>query len=222
MMNIKKILSVSAIVLTLLAQPAAHTAYAKETTNLLYLGSWDGEVSTVQQILQNKGYFNHEVTGYYGHITKSAVKDFQRDSNLKIDGIVGSQTRAKLYADSYTQDDLYWLSRIAHAEAQGEGYSGMLAVANCVLNRVESYEFPNTIKGVIFDTKYGVQYQPTVNGAIYNTPSATAVNAAKAALEGVNNVGKSLYFFNPQKATSNWISKNRTYYKTIGNHAFYL
>ncbi len=226
MFNIKKILSISAIsflTVTLLAQPAVqNTAFAKETTNLLYLGSWDSEVKTVQQILQDKGYFNHEVTGYYGTITKSAVKSFQKDCDIVIDGIVGSQTRAKLYGDAYTEDDLYWLSRLVHAEAQGEGYNGMLAVANCVLNRVESKDFPDTVKGVIFDRKYGVQYQPTANGAIYNTPSDTAVKAAKSALEGANNIGKSMYFFNPKKATSNWISKNRTYYATIGNHKFYL
>ncbi len=221
--NMRKILSISLVSLALLAQPIKYnTVLAKETTNLLYLGSWDSEVSTVQKILQNKGYFNHEVTGYYGTITKSAVENFQKDCNIRIDGIVGSQTRGKLYGSPYSEDDLYWLSRIVHAEAQGEGYQGMLAVANCVLNRVESKDFPDTVKGVIFDRKHGVQYQPTANGTIYNTPSSVATGAAKAALEGTNNIGKSMYFFNPKKATSNWIVNNRTYYTTIGNHAFYL
>ena len=47
---------------------------------------------------------------------------------------------------SYSENDLYWLSRIIEAEASGESFNGKIAVGNCVLNRVKSSEFPNTIK----------------------------------------------------------------------------
>jgi N-acetylmuramoyl-L-alanine amidase len=123
---------------------------------------------------------------------------------------------------NYSENDLYWLSRIIHAEASGEPFDGKVAVGNVVLNRVRSKNYPNTVYGVIFDKKHGVQYQPTINGAIYNSPSSESMKAAKAAVNGNNNVGKSMFFFNPKKSTSNWISKNRTYYTTIGNHKFYL
>ena len=213
-------LSLTAVITAL---GAGFTTADAASMKLLYIGSWDSEVPQVQQILADKGYFNHEVTGYYGKITAAAVKKFQADLGIRCDGIVGDETRSKLYDSvSYNADDVYWLARIAHAEAQGEGYSGMLAVANCIINRTQSADFPNTVKGVIFDTKYGVQYQPTVNGTIYNTPCDTAVEAAKNALNGHNNVGSSMYFFNPNKATSTWIANNRQYYTTIGNHAFYL
>lgn len=122
----------------------------------------------------------------------------------------------------YSQEDLYWLSRIVHAESQGESMTGKIAVANVVLNRVESSLFDNTIHGVIFDRKYGVQFTPTANGTIYNTPSGDSVIAAKRALFGENTAGKSLYFLNPKISTSFWIVNNRIFYKTIGNHDFYL
>jgi len=39
------------------------------------------------------GYFDyHECTGYYGRITEAAVRRFQEDCGLKVDGIAGSQT----------------------------------------------------------------------------------------------------------------------------------
>ena len=125
------------------------------------------------------------------------------------------------YVRPYRDDEIFWLARIIYAESRGEPMNGKIAVANTVLNRVASSEFPNTIYSVIFDRKYAVQYQPTVNGEIYNTPDNASVVAAKRALEGENMVGDCLYFLNPRIATNNWIVLNRQYYTTIGNHDFY-
>ncbi len=122
----------------------------------------------------------------------------------------------------YTEDELYWLSRIVSAEAQGEINRGKVAVANVVLNRVESNEFPNTIYGVIFDKKYGVQFTPILNGTIYNVPTQESIVAAKRALLGEKASSDCLYFLNPKTAQSSWITQNREFYKTIGNHDFYL
>ena len=115
-----------------------------------------------------------------------------------------------------------WLSRIIHAESRGEPIDGKIAVGNVILNRVKSHEFPNTIYNVIFDRKPSVQFEPIINGSIYNSPGKDSIKAAKHALSGTDVAGKSLYFFNPKIATSSWISKNRPYFKTIHNHDFYL
>ena len=122
----------------------------------------------------------------------------------------------------YTITDLDWLAKIVHAEAQGETHNGKVAVANVVLNRKESKEFPDSIYDVVFDKKYGVQFTPTINGAIHNNPSKESYKAAKQALFGNNIVDNCLYFLNPKKASSFWIVNNRTFFKTIGNHDFYL
>ncbi|TCT15721.1 N-acetylmuramoyl-L-alanine amidase [Natranaerovirga pectinivora] len=123
---------------------------------------------------------------------------------------------------SYTEDELFWLARIVHAEASGEPYAGKLAVANVIINRKNSSEFPNSIYGVIFDRNHGVQFTPISNGTIYNTPNADSIRAAREALEGHNNIGNSLFFLNPAKATTFWITANRPYITTIAGHAFYL
>lgn len=122
----------------------------------------------------------------------------------------------------YTEEDLYWLSRIVSSEAMAEPYEGKLAVANVIINRKKNNEYPNTIKAVIFDKNYGYQFTPVLNGTIYNTPTAESIKAAKEALEGKNNIGNALFFVNPKKTSLNWIQSNRTYYKTIKNHEFYL
>ncbi len=54
------------------------------------------EVLTLQVYLKGLGYFTHELTSYFGSITKQSVKDFQKANGLVSDGIVGKATWAKL------------------------------------------------------------------------------------------------------------------------------
>lgn len=121
----------------------------------------------------------------------------------------------------YSEDDVYWLSRIISAESQGEPLEGKLAVGNVVLNRVKSSQFPNTIYGVIFDRKWGVQFTPVANGTVYHTPTPESIIAAKMCLEGTNIVGNSLYFLDPSKSRNFWVMENRPFVTTIGCHWFY-
>lgn len=203
---------------------------------LLRLGSRGTEVNKLQRELKSRGYFTHwRTTEYFGTITQSAVIRFQRDNGLMVDGIVGSQTRTALYGgqsnststnrSGVTQrdrDNIYWLARIIHAEAQGEPYTGQVAVGNVVMNRVATPGFPNTIYNVIFEYTNGIpQFSPVADGSIYNTPSTSSMNAAQEAYWGKKPVGNALYFFNPKKAAGSWIVRTRQYLTTIGNHAFY-
>lgn len=116
----------------------------------------------------------------------------------------------------YSDEDLYWMSRIITAEARGESLEGQIAVGNVIMNRVASDYFPNTVYEVVFD---GIQFTPAVTGAIYNTPTEQCILAARLALEGVRTVGDSLYF----SATTNcWANGSRGYYGVIGGHYFYI
>lgn len=121
----------------------------------------------------------------------------------------------------YDADALLWLSRIISAESEGEPFLGKVAVGNVILNRVKCPDFPDSIWGVIFDRNWGVQFEPTINGRIYMTPTNESVLAAKMCLEGVSVVGDSLYFLNPAKSTNFWIMQNRSYVTAIGDHLFY-
>lgn len=134
----------------------------------------------------------------------------------------GVYVPSKYCANDYSADDVLWLSRIVHAESEGEPLKGQIAVANVVLNRVKDNDYPDTIYGVIFDRNYGVQFQPIANGTIYNKPSRNSVSAAKRAVNGENYIGNCLYFLNERIATNKWIVSNRKYYTTINNHSFYL
>jgi len=123
--------------------------------------------------------------------------------------------------DFYNQNDLYWLSKIIHAESRGEPLIGKLAVGNVVLNRVDSDEFPDTIYDVIFDRKNGVQFSPTADGAINLTAGEESILAAKLCLEDTRLSDSILYFLNQKLATSFWIVYNCDYVVSIGCHDFY-
>lgn len=121
----------------------------------------------------------------------------------------------------YDEEDVYWLSKIIHAEAQGEPFDGKLAVGNVIMNRVESDEFPDTVYDVIFDDDHGVQFTPTVNGAIEQEPNEEAVIAAKLCLDDAVLNEHMLYFLNESIAASLWIPQNCKFVMAIGDHTFY-
>lgn len=122
----------------------------------------------------------------------------------------------------HSQEDLYWLSRVISAESRGESLYGQIAVGNVVLNRLRDPAFPDTIRGVVFDTKNAVQFEPTANGTIYHDPTAQSILAARLVLNGADAVGECLYFFNPSLSQGTWIREHRPYHTTIGCHRFYL
>lgn len=121
----------------------------------------------------------------------------------------------------YDADEVYWLSRIIYSEAGIEPFRGQIAVGNVVLNRLEDDAFPDTIYDVVFDWRFGVQFSPTANGTIYQTPSDESVIAAKICLEGYTVSDDILYFINASLAKNFWVPQNRDYVMTISGHDFY-
>lgn len=85
---------------------------------------------------------------------------------------------------SYSDDDLYYLSRTIWAEARGEGRHGMMHVGSVVLNRVKSPRWPSTIKSVVLQRNQFTVWRPNVSPRIRSVTEsertyATAVEVAK-------------------------------------------
>ena len=72
------------------------TYYYAVKLPLLKPGMEDDAVTTVQQLLTAKGYYEEDWDGVYGELTKRSVMAFQADNNLETDGEVGGQTWGKL------------------------------------------------------------------------------------------------------------------------------
>nr|WP_256521737.1 cell wall hydrolase [Halobacillus sp. A5] len=108
------------------------------------------------------------------------------------------------------------LNRLVEAEAKGESYAGKVAVATVVLNRVESDRFPDSIHGVIHD---GYQFSPVLNGSINEPAGQESKDAVEEALDYQGYDQDSIFFYNPDKADSSYLSSQEVT-TVIGNHVF--
>ena len=120
---------------------------------------------------------------------------------------------------SYSASDteLAWLAATIQAEADGESYTGKLAVGSVIMNRVKSSAFPNTVIAVITQNMQFASYRSgKVELIVSNGPNSTCVRAAQEVLNGAR-VGDYLFFMTRYWADYYGIAE----YTMIGNHAFF-
>lgn len=188
------------------------------------VGSSGEAVREIQQRLKDWGYYKGEVDGKYGLETQDAVIAFQKKHGIAVDGKVGTQTAAKLGVEppggssggGGHSNDVYLLARLVYGEARGETYTGQVAVAAVVLNRVESSLFPNSIAKVIYQSG---AFSVVDDGQINLAPDRDALSAARDAMNGWDPSGGALFYYNPDK-TSNRYIRSRPVITSIGEHVF--
>ncbi|WFR62569.1 cell wall hydrolase [Paenibacillus amylolyticus] len=133
-----------------------------------------------------------------------------------------SQDESKLATWSYSVSDkeLHLLQKIVMAEAEGEPYEGKVAVANVVLNRLRSANFPDTIYKVIYQKS---QFSPVANGRLKRVvPNEDSIKAVNAALNGKKEVADDTYYFlSLTLADDLTVARSQKKVKTIGHHTFY-
>ncbi len=125
-----------------------------------------------------------------------------------------------------TQRERAVLERIVEAEATGKDQKSKILVANVILNRVRSEEFPDTIEGVVFQRENGkVQFSPTADGRYDSVTitKSTKISVTKA-LEGADYSEGALYFVektmaNPRNVS--WFESSLTRLFTYQGHSFY-
>lgn len=160
------------------------------------MGSVGGEVSQIQSVLKDEGYYTGNIDGIVGSATLSALNITQ--SNV------------------YNSADYELLARIISAEAHGETYLGQIAVGAVVLNRVEHPSFPDTVSGVVYQNG---AFSCLYDGQFYEPIADSAYSAARDALNGLDPTSGAIYYYNPTTATAKWIF-SRPVITTIGNHVF--
>lgn len=97
--------------------------------------------------------------------------------------------------ESIAAGDLEIFAALIECEAGSTNYEWMLAVASVVVNRMNSSYYPNTLRGVIYQSG---QFPPATNGLVDKVLKRGIKNsckqAAEDALAGKNNVGSCLSF----------------------------
>lgn len=122
----------------------------------------------------------------------------------------------------YSQKDYEVLKRIVEAEAGICDMKGRILVANVIINRVRSGEFPNNITDVVYQRS---QFSPVTDGRI-NTCSVTdeTVEAVNRALAGEDYSNGALYFMNRGRSHSSnvrWFDGKLTFLFQHEKHEFF-
>jgi N-acetylmuramoyl-L-alanine amidase len=129
---------------------------------------------------------------------------------------VGQAEKAINLPDGFTANDLKLMANAVYGEARGEPYTGQVAVAAVILNRVKDARFPNTVSGVIFEP---LAFTAVADGQIWLEPNESSKRAVQDAINGWDPTGGLVYYYNPATATSQWMF-NRQVVKQIGKHVF--
>lgn len=116
----------------------------------------------------------------------------------------------------YSQQDIHDLARLVFGEARGEPFTGQVAVAAVVINRLESGKFGNSIQQIIYEPG---AFTAISDGQFYLTPDDGAYRAVDAALGGWDPSGGAVFYWNPVTATNKWVW-SRTIINSIGKHVF--
>lgn len=122
---------------------------------------------------------------------------------------------------NYSQSEIDLFARLVHSEAGSEPYTGQVAVAASVLNRLDSPRYPYTLSGVIYQIIDGCyQYSPVLDGRINLPANQTAYQAVYDALAGWDPSQNALGFYNPAKTSNQWVRQQQVT-TVIGNHVFF-
>lgn len=127
---------------------------------------------------------------------------------------------------SISAKDYEALTRIVEAEATNEDEIGKILIANVVLNRVKSSNFPDNIYDVIHQKIKGkAQFSPIDDGRYYKLKVTNSTKqAVESAFNGEDYSQGALFFVARSLASSNavsWFDKNLTKVLKHGVHEFF-
>ena len=96
---------------------------------------------------------------------------------------------------SATASDVELLAALLECEAGSSNYEALLAVGSVVVNRMKSRHYPDTVRGVIYQTgQFPPAHDGKVDKVLKRGVKDLCVTAAQDALAGKNNVGDCLQF----------------------------
>lgn len=148
-----------------------------------------------------------ELTEYKAELerAKAEAKKAEEEAKKKVEAIPPQKEEVKTDAEndtdeddsqiSATASDVELLAALLECEAGTSNYEALLAVGSVVVNRMKSRYYPNTVRGVIYQSG---QFPPAHNGKVDKVLKRgvkdLCLTAAKDALSGKNNVGDCLQF----------------------------
>ena len=156
--------------------------------------------------------------------TGTSAKDSKNAK--KTDAKKSDKDKADKYLVDLSDGDVDILERIVEAEATGEDIKGKILVANVILNRVKDGDFPDSIKGVVFQKDGGTyQFSPIKDNRYWSVKvSKDTVKAVDRVRKGEDYSKGALYFSARSRADKNsmrWFDSHLDYLFRYGGHEFF-
>lgn len=146
-------------------------------------------------------------------LTEAEAYERQKELEEKAERI-GAELRGKI---TVSEDEIYLLAALCRHEAGADSYEASLAVANVVINRMKNGYWGYGMSEVIYSPG---QFQYVENGVLdqyLSSPGSNCLQAARDAVDGLNNIGSYLFFRSAKSAVyseySSWVD--------IGGNVFY-
>lgn len=149
----------------------------------------------------SESYSNKTTTPYVSNLVTFEPQTEEESSEIEVD-----YYPEFTYSKDWSAQESYLLARIAMAEAEGCNTQTKTLIIMCVLNRVWSDEFPNTIEEVIFQEN---QFSPIDNGRWDRVePNEDCYEAVKVVMEAKYDYSGGATYFESCDDEDNWHSRN--------------
>lgn len=149
----------------------------------------------------SESYSNKTTTPYVSNLVTFEPQTEEESSEVKVD-----YYPEFTYSKDWSAQESYLLARIAMAEAEGCNTQTKTLIIMCVLNRVWSDEFPDTIEEVIFQEN---QFSPIDNGRWDRVePNEDCYEAVKVVMEAKYDYSGGATYFENCADEDNWHSRN--------------
>lgn len=149
----------------------------------------------------SESYSNKTTTPYVYNLTTFEPQAEEESSEIEVD-----YYPEFTYSKDWSANESYLLARIAMAEAEGCNTQTKTLIIMCVLNRVWSDEFPDTIEEVIFQEN---QFSPIDNGRWDRVePNEDCYEAVKVVMEAKYDYSGGATYFENCADEDNWHSRN--------------
>ena len=149
----------------------------------------------------SESYSNKTTTPYVSNLVTFEPQTEEESSEVEVD-----YYPEFTYSKDWSAEESYLLARIAMAEAEGCNTQTKTLIIMCVLNRVWSDEFPDTIEEVIFQEN---QFSPIDNGRWDRVePNEDCYEAVKVVMEAKYDYSGGATYFENCVDEDNWHSRN--------------
>ena len=146
-------------------------------------------------------YSNKTTTPYVSNLVTFEPQTEEESSEVEVD-----YYPEFTYSKDWSAKESYLLAKIAMAEAEGCNTQTKTLIIMCVLNRVWSDEFPDTIEEVIFQEN---QFSPIDNGRWDRVePNEDCYEAVKVVMEAKYDYSGGATYFENCADEDNWHSRN--------------